>query len=97
MARFQKGKSGNPNGRPPKSKAQHEAEEAIRKLAPDAVQKLSELMNSDNESVRLKACQIILDRVYGKPKQAIETADTYPILVEVVDFSNTSIQASSSH
>ena len=97
MARFQKGQSGNPNGRPPKSREQHEAEEAIRKLAPEAVQKLSELMDSDNESVRLKACQIILDRVYGKPRQAVETADTSPIVVKVVDFTDTPIQESPSY
>lgn len=80
MGRFQKGQSGNPNGRPKKSKNLFDAEQACKGLAPDAFKTLSELLDSDNETIRLKAVQMILDRAYGKPKQAIDADITSHVL-----------------
>ena len=66
---FQKGKSGNAGGRP-------KVEGRIRKLAQKhssaAIKRLAELMGSKNERVAVAACEAMLDRGIGKPRQAVE-------------------------
>lgn len=69
---FKKGQSGNPAGRPKKTLEAVEAEKVCRGLAQESFAKLRELLDSDNEMVRLKAIGMILDRAYGKPKQAVD-------------------------
>ena len=46
-----------------------------RQAAPDAVRRLIELMNSEDERVAAVACNSILDRALGKPK-AVEEGKT---------------------
>lgn len=63
------GQTGNPNGRPKKvqqiiDRAQEHAEAAL-----DA---LIELVNSEDERVKLQAATALLDRGLGKPKQTVE-------------------------
>jgi len=64
--KFEKGKSGNPNGRPPGTTTKKIAEE-LRAHLPKAIETLLQLMDSETDSVRLKAATEVLDRVYGKP------------------------------
>jgi len=64
---FLKGQSGNPGGRP---KGAGEMRQAAQAHAPDAIQTLVELLDSDNGRVRIQAATAILDRAYGKPATA---------------------------
>lgn len=68
---FVKGKSGNPGGRPKKTKKEIDLIKACREKAPDALKRMLELMRSDNESVALKAASLIIERGYGKARQEV--------------------------
>jgi hypothetical protein len=61
---FQKGKSGNPGGRP---RVSDEVRELARSKAPHAFKRLVQLMDSKNERVAMAASNAVLDRAYGKP------------------------------
>ena len=71
---FKPGQSGNPGGRPRRTDEERDALEEIRKLAADVPGKLKTLLNDKRTppAVRLKACEIILDRTYGKPDSRLK-------------------------
>lgn len=82
---FKKGTSGNAGGRP---KVPEELKEAFKAAAPDALQVLKFVMLNSREkaSDRLRAAEIILDRGYGKPVQAVDLdASSVPQVVFVGD------------
>jgi len=64
--RWQPGRSGNPSGH---SGEYGDAMRLARQAAPDAVRRLIELMLSEDERVAAAACNAILDRAFGKPKE----------------------------
>src|SRR5271170_6259047 len=64
--RWQPGRSGNPSGH---SGEYGEAMRLARQAAPAAVQRLIDLMRSEDERVAAVACNAILDRAFGKPKE----------------------------
>jgi hypothetical protein len=66
---FQKGRSGNPGGRP---KVEGGIRELAREHGPDAIRRLVQLMYSRNERVAVAACGVILDRAYGRAPQALQ-------------------------
>ncbi len=67
------GQSGNPGG----FNGEHgEALRLARKASPGAVRRLIELMRSSDERVAVVACNSLLDRALGKPKEAIEPPAT---------------------
>jgi len=63
---FQKGQSGNPNGRP---KDDPEVKAILRAHSKKMVRRLVKLTESDDENVALKAILAAFDRLYGKPVQ----------------------------
>lgn len=65
---FEKGKSGNPGGRPKES---GEVKALARQYGPEAIEKLAELMRGDDARVAAHAAQALLDRGYGKPAQVV--------------------------
>ena len=74
-----KGQSGNAGGRP---KVAGVVKEAAQAYGLEAIERLAELMRSDNPAVVVKAAQVLLDRGFGKPEQAVEMtgADGAPLL-----------------
>src|SRR5271169_2953354 len=66
------GQSGNPTGH---CGEYGTAMKLAREAAPDAVRRLIELMDSEDERVAVVACNSVLDRAFGKPKPAVEEKD----------------------
>ena len=68
---WQPGQSGNPSGRP---KVPEEVKEAFRAATGDACRVLCEIVNdfSAKDSDRIRAAEVILDRAWGKPVQAVD-------------------------
>ncbi len=66
--KFEKGKSGNPGGRP-KENADVKAAARLHGIA--AINKLLELMNGNDNRISVTAAQAILDRGFGKPSQSM--------------------------
>ena len=58
------GHSANPGGRPGVPK---EIRATLRDLSPRAVERLGELLESEDERIRLEAAKAILDRHLGRP------------------------------
>jgi hypothetical protein len=75
---WQKGESGNPGGRP---KVAAEVLELVRQHGPEAVARLVILMRSKNEAVALRATETLLDRGYGRPRQAVALEHEQPVQI----------------
>ena len=70
---FEKGKSGNPGGRPKRTPEEVDLIEACRTKTPEALNTILELMEgSDNDRVKLAAAQYVLERGWGKAPERIE-------------------------
>jgi hypothetical protein len=79
MAKFQKGVSGNPGGRP---KLPAEMREMFQAKAAEAFEVLCRHLNAKDPRVSVAAATQILDRAYGRPVQSIDaniTEDGGPI------------------
>ena len=76
---FEKGKSGNPSGRPKQTQQELDLIKACREKTPKALDKLEALLDSCNENVALRAAAIIIERGYGKPRQEIDMITNQPI------------------
>ena len=65
---FEKGKSGNPGGRP---KEDTEVRKLAREHGVDAVKKLVELLSCGEGRTEMAAANALLDRGFGKPAQSL--------------------------
>lgn len=70
---FAKGQSGNPRGRP---KVPADVKEAYRAMHPRALERLEELLESEDEKTALKAAEVVIERVEGKVAQPLEHSGT---------------------
>lgn len=86
---FEKGKSGNPGGRP---KVLKEFKEACRGRTIAALKTINALMiRGRSEFVKLQAAQYILDQGWGKPTQPLAGDEEKPPLDREPDLSALSI------
>ena len=69
MAKFKKGQSGNPGGRP---RVIAELRDLARQHAPAAIEELARLaVKARSETARIAAIKELLDRGYGKARQPL--------------------------
>lgn len=80
MMPFKKGKSGNPGGRPKENK---EVQALAREYTEEAIARLVHWMKSDNAKASVSASNVLLDRGWGKPTQAISGEDGGPVKLEL--------------
>ena len=65
---FKPGQSGNPGGRKKRTQEERDALEMIRSLAPQAVERLRDILEDPKVKTRdlLRAIEIVFDRTFGK-------------------------------
>ena len=73
---FQPGQSGNPGGRP---KLDPRLKELAQAKTQEAFAVVLECLTDDDKKIALKAAEMILDRGYGKPPQAVTGEGGGPI------------------
>lgn len=82
---WKKGQSGNPGG---KSKKLEEVKSLAKQASPRAMQRLVELIESDDERVALMAAEKVLERAWGKPKEADDDSAGKNLTINIVKFSD---------
>ena len=76
LKKFQKGVSGNPAGRKPKTKAEYDLEKACKVKSPEALDVILDIMRmKDQPKLQLDAAKYVVDRGYGKPRQQVSGPD----------------------
>lgn len=78
---FEKGKSGNPGGRP---KAHGDLRELARQHTTEAIERLVEWMRSENPKASTYAASALIDRGWGKAPQALTDGDGNPLTITFV-------------
>ena len=96
--KFRKGHSGNPGGRP---KVLGELQELARQYAPTVIVELVRLaLKAKSETARIAAIRELLDRGYGRPRQAMEVSvpadNPLQLLLDEID-ALSRIEPSASH
>lgn len=87
---FAAGSSGNPAGRPKRSEQEKEVIDEMCRLVPAALGTLNQMLTGENVPgyLRMKAAEIVFDRVCGKPMTALELDgyDDFQAMCETMSF-----------
>ena len=76
--RFRPGQSGNPAGRPKKTKEEELQMERLKKLTPTALDQMEKMLKSDRIAAlaKVRLIEIILERTFGKVESAVKVTNT---------------------
>jgi hypothetical protein len=78
---FEKGKSGNPTGRP---KDSGDIKELAKQYTAEAIERLVFWMRSDESKASVPAANALLDRAWGKAAQAVTGDDGGPVKIIMI-------------
>ena len=72
--RFKPGKSGNPAGRPKKSREEEALLEQLKHLTPMALEQMEKMLKSERVAAlaKVRIIEIILERTFGKVESAVK-------------------------
>lgn len=82
MAKFKKGQSGNPGGRP---KDLAKVKELAQEHTVEAIERLAFWMRSNDPKASVAAANALLDRAWGKATQPISGEDGKPLVQPVIN------------
>lgn len=90
---FEKGKSGNPKGRPKKGDSWAEVYGGYFNIpwTKAAVEKIKHIVkNSKDDAIVLKAISMVWDRLYGRPKESLDARLTGDMeyKINIIDYSS---------
>jgi len=76
--RYKPGQSGNPAGRPKKTKEEEEMLTELKALTPLALQKMKAMLNNERTAAlaRVRIIEIILERTFGKVESSVKVTNT---------------------
>ena len=76
--RFKPGQSGNPAGRPKKTKDEEVMLSQLKALTPLALEKMEKMLKNDHVAAlaKVRIIEIILERTFGKVESAVKVTNT---------------------